>query len=267
MVFLNGTKVTPKYFTDGSLDIKIDYLLLRLGEKNTIEWRYDNNEELIVVYFLARHLQTKGITDIDLLMPYIPYARKDRAQREIDVFSLKYFSEIINSLAFTQVIVLDPHSIVSEALIDRIRCITPEQHVQAVLNEIGDDTLMFYPDEGAVKRYADKIGKAYIYGMKTRDKTSRVIKSLRIEGDVEDIKEKNILMVDDICASGGTLSKAGKQLLEMGAKNLYVYVSHCENTVIGRELLDVITALYTTDSIIREEHPKIKVMAWDPSRR
>lgn len=260
MVFLNGTKVEPKYYTDGTLDIKIDLELLKQGETNTIEWRFDNNEELIVVYFLARHLQSKGIDDIELLMPYIPNARKDRAQRDKDVFSLKYFSELINSLRFKRVVVLDPHSPVSEALIDRIRVITPEKYVHSILEKLSDSTIMFYPDEGAVKRYADKIGREFIYAMKTRDKNTRAITSLRIEGDVDCISGKDILMVDDICSSGKTLCIAAEKLKEMGARNIYVYVSHCENTVLNSALLDVITELYTTDSIIRGGHPKIKII-------
>ena len=47
-------------------------------------------------------------------MPYIPNARKDRAHREKDVFTLKYFANIINSLNFDNVYVLNPHSNVSQ---------------------------------------------------------------------------------------------------------------------------------------------------------
>ena len=260
MIFLNETEVNPKHFSDGALDVKIEYSLLKFGETNTIEWRFDNNEELIVVYFLARHLQNKGIHDIELHMPYIPNARKDRAQRYKDVFSLKYFSEIINSLNLSRVIVLDPHSIVSEALFNNLVVRTPEKYVHTLLEELGSETLMFYPDEGAVKRYSDKIGGEYVYGMKTRDKTTQVIQSLLIVGYFVNIPGKNILIIDDICASGKTLCIAAKKLKELGAKNLYVFVSHCENTVIQSELLDEITTLYTTNSIMREEHPKIKLI-------
>lgn len=260
MILLNKTKVIPKYFSDGALDIKVDYSLLDFNNTNVIDWHFDNNEELIVVYYLTKHLQNKGIKDIELFMPYIPNARKDRAQQNHHVFTLKYFSEIINSLNFNKVTVLDPHSMVSEALIDRINIITPEKYINQVLDKLDDQTIIFYPDEGAVKRYSNKINKEYVYGMKTRDINTRVIKKLQIEGNIENIKGKDILMIDDICASGKTLYIAGKELKELGANNLYVYVSHCENTVIDSELLDLITELYTTDSIIRKENPKIKII-------
>jgi len=70
---------------------------------------------------------------------------------------------------------------------------------------------MFYPDEGAVKRYADSFNKEFVYGIKVRNKETRVIDDYRIEGDVENVKGKDILMIDDICASGKTLTNALKQ--------------------------------------------------------
>lgn len=260
MIILNGTELFPKHFSDGALDIKIEFSLLKTDETNTIEWRFDNNEELITVYFLTRHMQSKGITDIVLRMPYIPNARKDRAQRDKDVFSLKYFAEIINSLQFKHVVVLDPHSMVSEALIDRIRIVMPDEYIQTILNGLDDSAILFYPDEGAVKRYAHKIDREYVYGMKNRDKETRMINSFQLQGDLEGIEGNDILMVDDICSSGKTLCIAAEKLKEKGARNLYVYVSHCENGIIHSDLLDVITRLYTTDSIFRETHPKIEIM-------
>ena len=260
MITLNGKEVSPKYFSDGALDIKIEPEWLNHEGPNTIGWHFDKNEELISVYFLTRHLQSKGIRDVELRMPYIPNARKDKAQREKDVFSLKYFAEIINQLDFSRVVVLDPHSVVSEALIDRIRVITPERYIHAVLEELGDQVILFYPDEGAVKRYADKTDRPYVYGMKTRDKTTRVINDYRIEGDLEIIAGRDILMVDDICASGKTLAIAAGKLRALGAGDLFVFVSHCENTAVKSELLELITRLYTTDSIFRETHPKIRLL-------
>ena len=260
MIKLNDVIVTPKYFSDGALDIKIEADILKYNQKNIIDWYFDNNEELIIIYFLAKHLHNKDIYDIDLNMPYIPNARKDKAHRQKDVFSLKYFSELINSLEFRNIYVLDPHSLVSEALINNIRIITPEKYIHRVLEKLNDNILMFYPDEGAVKRYSDLINKEYIYGMKVRNKETRVINSLKIEGNIEDIKDKDILMVDDICASGKTLYIAAKQLLELGAKNIYVYVSHCENQILDSELLNIITKLYTTNSIYRNNHTKIEII-------
>ena len=85
--------------------------------KNKITWLYESDDELFSLICLTRNLQDNGRTDIDLYMPYIPHARQDRVHDFRDVFTLKYFCEIINSLNFTTVIVLDPHSDVSYDII------------------------------------------------------------------------------------------------------------------------------------------------------
>ncbi|MBO4411984.1 MAG: ribose-phosphate pyrophosphokinase [Lachnospiraceae bacterium] len=261
MIFLNGCKIEHKYFTDGTFDIKIDPSLLAEGKTNVIRWLFDTNEELIIVCYLKKHLETKGISDVVLEMPYIPNARKDRAQREIDVFTLKYFADILNGLHFSSVKVLDPHSMVSEALIDRIRVEWPEAYIRKVCEILADPCVIaFYPDEGAMKRYSDRIKLPYAYGSKVRDKTTRVILSLDILGDVEMVQGSSVLMIDDICSSGKTLCTAAKKLKEMGAKSIYVYISHCENTVLKSELLDVADRIFTTDSIYRGDHEKIVVL-------
>ena len=259
MLFLNGYEVTAKHFADGTTDVKIPIEWISDFDSHVFEWRFDNNEEMVLLYYLTKHVRSKCMDPIRLVMPYIPNARKDRAQRPQDVFTLKYFAEFINSLCFTSVTVLDPHSNVSEALIDRIRIVRSDAIVKPLLKSLGDNTLAFYPDEGAVKRYAKEIGAPYVYGMKARDKTTREILSLELFGEVEKLPGSDVLMIDDICASGKTLYLAARKLKELGAGKLYVYVSHCENQAVDSELLTsgIIERLFTTNSILRASHPRI----------
>ena len=87
---------------------------------------------------MTKHLQSKGVKEIELNMPYIPNARQDRVKAAEDVFTLKYFAQMINSLGFSKVTVLDPHSYVSEALVDHIEVQTPKANVQKVLQILSD---------------------------------------------------------------------------------------------------------------------------------
>ena len=118
MIKYNDRLVNIGHFPDGTLLMKelVSEELAPKKEKAFITWLYENNEELLGLYFLTKHLQAKGIRDISLKLPYIPNARQDRVKKSEDVFTLKYFAEIINSLGFSKVTVLDPHSYVSEAL-------------------------------------------------------------------------------------------------------------------------------------------------------
>ena len=259
MLLLNGNEVTANHFADGSTDVKIPIRWISDFDSHTLEWRFDNNEELVLLYYLTKHVRTKSTGPVRLVMPYIPNARKDRAQRPEDVFTLKYFAELINSLNFASVTVLDPHSNVSEALIDRINVVRPDLIVKRLIRSLGENTLAFYPDEGAVKRYAKEIGAPYVYGMKMRDKTTRKILSLEIFGEVEALPGADVLMIDDICASGKTLYVAARKLKDLGAGKLYVYVSHCENQAVDSELLSsgIVEKFFTTNSSLRACHPSV----------
>ena len=69
-------------------------------------------------------------------------------------------------------------------------------------------------------------------------------------------------IIDDICSRGGTFYHSAKKLKEHGANDIYLYVSHCENTILEGDLLkgDLIKRVYTTDSIFIKSHEKIEVL-------
>lgn len=226
----------------------------------TIEWWYENNEELVALIYLVKHLNAHGINNIALFMPYIPNARQDRVKTPEDVFTLKYFADIINYLDFKQVRVVDPHSTVSEALINNIVTWTPGQYIRDAIQKSNPD-MLFYPDEGSVKRYSSMAEKEYVFGIKRRDWATGKIEGLDVAGCVDKIKDSRILIVDDICSRGGTFYHSAKKLKEFGAKEIYLYVTHCENTILEGELLTsgLIERVYTTDSIFTKEHEKIEV--------
>jgi ribose-phosphate pyrophosphokinase len=212
-------------------------------------------------------------------MPYIPNARMDRVKNPEDVFTLKYFAELLNSLELDEVEVLDPHSSVSEALINNLVVRTPKDCINRALNEIGVDCYveqnpidfdrprkkysltMFYPDAGSMRRYSGMIALPYAFGIKKRDWETGQILGLDVAGEVDAIRSRDILIVDDICSRGGTFLHSAKKLKELGARDIYLYVSHCENTILEGELLTsgLIKRVFTTDSIFTKSHELIEV--------
>ncbi|MBQ8822168.1 MAG: ribose-phosphate pyrophosphokinase [Lachnospiraceae bacterium] len=266
MIKYNGKPVEMGHFPDGTLLMKEEVT----GEREvTLTWLFENNEELVALYFLTKHLQAKGITDIVLQMPYIPNARQDRVKKPEDIFTLKYFAELINSLQFKKVVVLDPHSYVSEALFDRLEIHTPRKNVEKVLAKLSEsgaeNILMFYPDEGAMKRYSGMFDRPYAFGIKKRDWVTGQILGLEVSGQAELVAGSTVLIVDDICSKGGTFYYSGKALKELGAKEVYLYVSHCEDSIFEGEILkgDVIERVYTTDSILTKESERVEVINYE----
>lgn len=262
MIKLNGEPVQLGSFPDGSM-------LLRQTPPKTdpvqIAWYYESDRETLGLVYLVNHLKAHGCRDLDLYLPYLPNARQDRVKTEEDVFTLKYFAGLLNSLGLRTVTVLDPHSNVSEALIEHIVVQKPQKLIEAAIEKItaleGEAPSMFYPDEGAGKRYSGMIPLPYAFGIKKRDWKSGQILGLDVAGAVENIRDRNILIVDDICSRGGTFYHSAKRLKELGAKHIYLYISHCENGIFDGELLkgDLIQKIYTTNSILTREHPMIEI--------
>lgn len=267
MIKVDGRVIEIGAFPDGSIFLReeVSQEQQNVG-KIVIEWLYDNDRELVALIYLAAHYRAHGIKELHLSMPYIPNARMDRVKSSQDVFTLKYFSQVINSLSFDSVSVLDPHSSVSEALIDRIVINSPKKYVSKVIDEIeqcdGKKPMMFYPDEGAQKRYSNLVKLPFAFGIKKRDWESGQILGLDVAGDIESIEGNNILIVDDICSKGGTFYHSAMKLKELGAKSIYLYISHCEQSVFEGKLLEgeLIKKIYTTNSIYRGNDNKIIVV-------
>lgn len=270
MITLDGKEIALNKFPDGTLLLKesIQPYIDNDCREARIVWHFENNEEMIAIMFLARHLQSNGVVFVHLVMPYIPNARQDRVKTNEDVFTLKYFAEFINSLGFNSVTVLDPHSSVSEALIDNLIIESPERFIQRAINDVYTrerNLITFYPDEGAMKRYSGMLKMNYAFGIKKRDWRTGVIQGLDVSGQTDKIKDSAVLIIDDICSKGGTFYHSAKKLKELGAKNIYLYVSHCENSVLYGDMIKsgLIEKVYTTNSIFTERHEKIEVMNYE----
>lgn len=263
MIKLNNVIIEQNKFPDGTLLMKntekTDF------EGNKIYWKYENDGELFALICLVKSIRENNKDAfIWLHMPYIPHARQDRVKNPEDIFTLKYFCEVINSLNFNSVYVMDAHSNVSLALLDRVVEIKPNHTIVNAMNDIPNDKplVIFYPDEGAMKRYSGMIAAPYAFGIKKRKWETGEIEGLDIAGATDKIKDANILIVDDICSKGGTFYYSALALQELGAANIYLYVTHCEDTIHKGDLLktDLIKHIYTTDSILTKKHDKITIV-------
>ncbi len=253
-------------FPDHSLLIKLDpdKMFDNRGAIK-VEWLYEGDSELFTLICVKRHIDRHFSThEVVLDMPYIPHARMDRVKSDEDVFTLKYFAEVINSLNFKIVWVRDAHSNVSLALIDNVVDTGVEAYIRKAAELAGADA-MFFPDEGAMKRYSDNSEKPYAFGMKKRDWKTGQILGLDII-NAENIVGKDVLIVDDICSRGGTFYHSAKALKAAGAKSVSLYVTHCEETITLGEMAasdGLVDHVYTTRSIFPEKLVKSEY-GYDP---
>ena len=257
MIKVGNVEIKQGQFPDGTLLMKFDPNGDEFDTRGNIlvEWYYENDAELFSLICVKRHLdRVYSYSDVVLEMPYIPHARMDRVKSDEDVFTLRYFCEVINSLNFKVVHVRDAHSNVSLALLNNVVDEGVRGYVVAAAKESGAEAL-FFPDEGAMKRYSEHFAVPYAFGMKKRDWETGKILGLDII-NAENIKDKNVLIVDDICSRGGTFFYAAKALKAAGAKSVSLYVTHLERTVILGEMAStdgLVDHVYTTKSIFPEE--------------
>ena len=266
MIKINGKIFEVEYFPDGTQRLK---LMSAGGDKVTITWNYENDSELFTVISLAKSYKNVG-KRIFLKMPYIPNARMDRVKSDSEVFTLKIFCELINQLGFENVSVLDAHSNVSLALLDNVHQMDIADIIKrAALDKLPKDTILYFPDEGSKKRYAEIFPDyKYVIGMKMRDWNTGKIQGLDIIANGVDIKEKTVLMVDDIISYGGSMYYSALKLKELGVKDIYAYATHTELSVLDEnkgtliKLLNdgTVKKLFTTDSIYNGNHKKIEVV-------
>lgn len=260
MIKLNSFVIKQGRFPDGTLNLNDNDF--EFNEGNLISWFYDGDDEMFTIMSLVDILKRHNCKRIYLYMPYLPNARMDRIKSNKENFSLKVFANWLNSLGFNKVYVENVHSNVSNALIDNIVDTLPTEDIENIAS-IYDFDVIFFPDEGACKRYKDMeiiktLNCPIAFGIKNRDWKTGEILGLDVVG--ADVKDKKVLIIDDICSKGFTFYYAGEKLRELGATDIRLYITHCEDTIQDGKLLntDVISKIYTTDSICLIKDEKIE---------
>ena len=261
MIKVDGALVEFETFPNG--ETRVCPFDLVLGPSFVIvEFKYENDADLIKLMFVKRYLEEKTYLNIHLLIAYMPYSRQDRVEGK-SVFTLKYITDFINSLKFTSVAINEPHSDVAPALLNRCTAEYPIGHIQNAMDaskfDRTNDYLLF-PDAGAQKRYAGKFnGFKQLVGYKHRNFSTGKIDSMNVIGDI-DSENFKVIIIDDLCSYGGTFVMATEQLKKLGASEVYLAVTHCEHSILKGKLLDSIDAVFTTNTIINPGvHQKINV--------
>lgn len=276
MISIGDVPVVPEAFPDGTqkIDLPLEAMYREITENKTvyITWLYESDKELFSLYCISKNIREHfPQLQQDLMMPYIPNARFDRVKYSNECFTLKYFAQIINSLGFVRVIVTDPHSDVSTALINHVEVIRGASYITQTCSKVlktepSRNLVIYFPDSGSLKRYSEFVSDDYpiVYGIKNRDWKTGEILGIEIHGDTDKLDENTaILMIDDICSKGGTFYYGSKELNKYGCKDMYLYVSHCENTILDGELLkedSLFKKVFTTRSIFTKEHEKVEVL-------
>ena len=287
MIKIQDKIIDVKRFPDGTqMLLDFDAGVLYRPSPIKIVWCYESDDEALTLMYLKRHIDNNYLpahkANVELIMPYLPNSRMDRVKSDTEIFTLKHFCWFINSLCFDKVHIMDPHSIVSEALIDNVRVLKPYLIIDDAisrmrsLDDFKRELVIYFPDDGAYKRYKDMpCFKDFncIYGKKERDWETGKILGIEIYDKngsklTNELENCDVLMVDDIISYGGTLAYSADKLKEMGVTHISAYATHVENSVLDEEkgtLLKrykdkIVDTVYTTNSIYHGNHPMVEVI-------
>jgi ribose-phosphate pyrophosphokinase len=189
-----------------------------------------SSKDVITLLMVTDAIKRISRSKIDLYLAYVPYARQDRVCEAGEAFSLKVFCDLINSQNYSRVLIADPHSDVTPALLNNVEVVhNYEAFDYTLIDHSGfEGTTIVSPDAGSLKK---------IYKFAQYHKCDRIIKADKVRdtktGDIistevycDNLQGEDVTIVDDICDGGRTFIELAKKLKEKGAGKITLVVTH-----------------------------------------
>lgn len=244
-------------FPGGEMHIQIDPIDV---QEVTITTRLNTSDEIMLLLMANDALIRMGATTIHVFAPYLPYARQDRVMIEGEPLALKVLCQLINNCNFKSITLFDVHSEVSTALLNNVKVIDNYTFIKDVVQQLPAVTIVA-PDAGAYKKIFKLCEKLKFQGQlitasKVRDLATGKIKGVQFDDD--DLHNKDILIIDDICDGGGTFAMLADELKQRNCGNIYLAISHGIFSKGEEVLKEKISKVFTTDSIKKIESNFIK---------
>lgn len=231
-IYIKNKEVKYFKFPGGEISVNIFPAFNPRNDNVTIKAFLSSSDDILALLLTVDAIRkvSHGAA-LELVIPYIPYARQDRVCNFGESFSLGVICELIKSMKFNSIITYDSHSDVFMNIIGDVKhFICVELIKKSILDSFMKEKniVLVCPDEGAKHRTfrcSLYYNKKIIYCSKQRDLSAGTIIGLDIDYNGNE-KNKNFLIVDDICDGGRTFIEISKQLKENGAKEIYLYVTH-----------------------------------------
>ena len=221
----------------------------------------ENLFELLLLIDAARRASARKIIAV---IPYFGFARQDRKDKPRVAIGAKLIANMLMAAGVDRVITMDLHADQIQGFFE-----VPVDHLFAstlFLDEITkldrDNLVIAAPDVGGAKRansYAKNLNCGLALCHKHRKKANEVAE-MTVIGDVAG---KDVIIIDDMCDTAGTITKAADLLMEKGAKSVHAYCTHAVLSGPAYERIrnSQITELVVTDTIpLTQQNDKIRVI-------
>ena len=228
----------------------------------------DNLMELLVMTDALKRSSAKPIVAV---IPYFGYARQDRKTRPRTPISARLAADLLTAAGVHRVLAMDLHAGQIQGFFN-----IPVDHIYAMpvvmdylRTKFGPETVIVSPDAGGVERaraYSKRLGAGLAIIDKRRP-APNVAELVHIIGDVDG---RDVIIVDDLVDTAGTLCAAAKGLTDKGAKGVYACITHglLSGPALERIHKSTIRELIITDSIPPrpdiQASPKVRVLSVAP---
>jgi ribose-phosphate pyrophosphokinase len=231
-------------------------------------------EKMLTLLLSIDAAKRASASEVIVVLPYFGYSRQDRKEGMRGAIGAKLIADLLQTAGASRIISIDLHAEQIQGFFDiPVNMIPGHVVFSSLVRGLDDDGFCICsPDAGGVKR-ASRFYQKFLYKFpdthfamlsKLRDKPNS-IERMDLIGDV---KDRHVILVDDMIDTGGTLVNAARLLKEGGAKKVTAVISHGVLSGVGHERIAASTdldKLIITDSIEQIDNPKIQVVSCAPA--
>ena len=257
-------KLIMTKFSDGEFAVSYEQSI-RGRDVFLVQSTFPNSDNLMELLLMIDAAKRASAKSINAVIPYFGWARQDHKDKPRVSIGAKLVADLLSVAGVDRVITMDLHADQIQGFFD-----IPVDHLYAsgvILPYLQSlklkDLVIASPDVGGSKRantYAKFLGVPLVLCNKTRARAN-VVATMQIIGDV---KDKNVVIIDDMVDTAGTITKAADIMIEAGAKSVRACASHCvmSGPASDRVQNSSLEEIVFTDSIpYAQRCPKVKQLS------
>ncbi len=253
-------KATIKNFADGEIFVQVDTSVRNQQVFVIQSTQKPVNESLMELLLFLDALKRASAKEINVIIPYFGYARQDRKVKGRQSISAKLVATMIELAGATRVVTFDIHSEQAQGFFDiPVDILRASEIIAAEVKKMKIKNLtVVSPDHGGVvraRRFASQLNNVPLAIVDKRRLKHNEAEAIAILGDV---KDRNVMIYDDMVDTGGTIIAAVNLLKKEGAKDIYVATTHAvlsssDGSLTSEKILNAgVKKIITTNSISRK---------------
>lgn len=216
------------------------------------------NDKLCRLLFFIGALRDASAASVTAVIPYLCYARKDKKTQPRDPVTTRYVANLFEAVGTNRVLTLDVHNLA--AFQNAFRCTTDHLEARSLFvahfkpRLQGRETIVVSPDVGGIKRAEQfrqalerATGKTVFSAFMEKERSKGVVSGEALVGEV---KNKTVIIIDDLISTGTTLLRAATACRRHGATEVFAAATHgvfvdASDEVLANEALDKVVVTNT----------------------